>query len=110
MYRYKQNPAQITDASKHKDNVTQAVMIYITLERVTIDDLAKTFQVSGNTINKWFCEAVANNYLPNTTMCKQLINKHIAEYERKHNIKNSCLRQMYKYAIVAGNTNIVVNV
>lgn len=110
MYSYNQRNSKVADASKHKDNVTKAAMLYIEVDSMTLDRLSRAFKVSGNTINTWLCEAIANNYVPNTTLCKKLINKHLTEYENKHNIKSSCLRQMYEAAIASRNANLPVSV
>lgn len=52
---------KIICASEHQINVTHAALWYIQSEWITIEDLAKTFHVSVNTINNWFCEAIAKN-------------------------------------------------
>lgn len=108
MYTRQRLYTKTVDASEHQTNITNAAMWYIQSDTTTVDRLAKTFQVTGNTINTWLCEAVAKSYIPSLTMCKQLITKHILEYETKHNLKNSSLRQMYKSALEARNINISV--
>ena len=108
MHTRQQPFTQTGDTLKHQTNVTNAALLYINSDTLTIIGLAKAFNVTGNTINNWLCEAVAKNYIPNSAMCKQLICKHISEYETKHNIKNSSLRQMYEFALKERNALISV--
>lgn len=83
---------------KHQKEVVNAVFEYCCSEFMTISKLAKSFNVSENTISIWFCEAVEKRYITSDAICHQVMTKHIKEYEEKHMISNSCLRAMYKAA------------
>ena len=110
MYTHQQLHTQAVDASEHQANVTTVALQYIQSDAVTIVGLAKAFNVTCNTINNWLCEAVAKNYVPSLTMCKQLICKHVLEYEINYNIKNSSLRQMYETALEERNAELAIDV
>lgn len=108
MDKRRQVLAKIIDASDHQINVTYASMWYIQCEWVTVDFLAKTFNVSENTIARWFCEAIAKSYIDSFAMCEQLLIKHIVEYENKYALTNSSLRQMYNHALEMRKLNILI--
>ncbi len=110
MHTCQQLQAQAVDTSEHQTKVTTAALRYIQSDVMTIVSLARAFNVTCNTINNWLCEAVAKNYIPSLTMCKQLICKHVLEYEIKHNIKNSSLRQMYETALEERNAKLAIDV
>ena len=83
---------------EHRAKVIQAAQSYNDLSWMTITKLANSFGVSENTITEWLCEAVSNRYVASDLICKQIMIKHIAEYEQKHNISNSSLRAKYQAA------------
>ena len=84
---------------EHRAMVIQAAQSYIDFGWMTISKLANSFKVSENTITEWLCEAISNRYVANDYICAQIMKKHIAEYEQKHNIANSSLREKYKQAL-----------
>ncbi|MBQ8042747.1 MAG: hypothetical protein IJ272_01180 [Clostridia bacterium] len=92
---------QASKVLEHRTAVLNAALWYLQFNWMTTDGLARSLNVSGNTINKWLCEAVANRYIINDEICIQIMRKHVREYEHKHQIKNSSLRQMYKNAFEA---------
>ena len=108
MDRRKQVLTQIIQASDHQIDVTYAAMWYIQSEWMTVAGLAKIFNVSVNTIAHWFCEAVSKGYIDKFSVCEQLINKHLMEYEKKYNLENSSLREMYQYALEMRKLNILI--
>ena len=108
MLSHQQMLSQIASNSAHQTNVTNAVMWYVQFDCMSIERIAKEFLVSENTITNWFCEAIEKNYIRNMHLCKQLIRKHIFEYEAKHHLKNSSLRQLYKTALETSNIDISV--
>ena len=104
-----------SNASKiiqHRSNVLSAIATYLTSPSITIAALAHMFNISGNDVHNWFCEAVAKKYISKDEICISLMQKHVREYEKNHNIKKSSLRDMYKKAFEArqkGPTFIDVN-
>lgn len=85
-------------SNKEKLEIISAVISYHNLHSTNVSDIASLFGKTENEITKWFCKAIANSYVADDNICKKVANKHITEYENRHNISNSSLRIMYNEA------------
>ena len=89
---------QASQLLEHRAIVIQAAQSYHNLSWITITSLANSFNVSENIITEWLCEAISNRYIVSDLICSRIMEKHVAEYEQKHNIPNSSLRVKYQEA------------
>lgn len=83
----------------HVSNIVSAAYTYARIPWMSITDLATSFKVSQNTINMWLLEAVEKGYVSDINECKIIRNKHVTEYEKKLDIRNSSLRTAYDDAL-----------
>ncbi len=108
----KHERSSTTNSIQHRSMVLSAVNTYLTSNFITLEVLAHTYNVCGNDIHLWFCQAVARRYIAQDDVCINLMQKHVREYEKKHHIRNSSLRSMYQRSFEArekGPTCINVN-
>lgn len=87
--------------AEHQRNVVSAAYTYHNIHWMTITALAEAFNVTGNQIAEWLCEAISKRYVPDDSVCERIRNKHIEEYEATLRISNSSLRQKYSVAFDA---------
>ena len=80
---------------EHERNLVNVAYTYYNIPWMTIKGLALSFKVSENTITDWLCEAIEKRYVESAMMCSRIKDKHISEYETKHGIHNSELRDKY---------------
>ena len=85
-------------SQRKRQEIIWAVRKYCYFDAVKVSDIAYDFNKSENEISNWFLNAIAKSYISSNDMCIKLEEKHIAEYEKKHHISNSSLRQMYNEA------------
>ena len=82
----------------HRRNVVSAAYTYHNINWMTISSLARSFNVTGNQIAEWFCEAISKRYLKDDNICERICNKPIEEYENTLCLHNSSLREKYYVA------------
>lgn len=84
--------------AEHQRNVVSAAYTYHNIDWMTITALAASFNVTGNQIAEWLCEAISKRYVPDDAICERIKSKHIEEYESTLLIANSSLREKYATA------------